>query len=190
MNSFKYFVSYNYDFRNVKRTLKILQTLDVTGHKLLYGVNYVGNTGISDNTVREIKEIYDRYVSDKSVFGDNKNISGIPELIGRVIKKDTETDVEFASEKEQWAYISALDEEKAFKYKYLVALMLKIFAGKFGYRRREILTYDKIRFCGEKDISFSTSYGICGTPDERNLFIWFEIDAENDLFCLIIQGLS
>ncbi len=71
----------------MKKTLKILQTLDVTGHKLLYGVNYVGNTGRSDNTVREIKEIYDRYVSYKSVFGDNKNISGIPELIGRVIKK-------------------------------------------------------------------------------------------------------
>ena len=182
--SYENYVTYNYNFRDIDKTLKILNKLGVSKHKLLYGVNYVGNTAITDDTVEEIKRLYSKYVSDKTSFGEDKNIRAIPELIGKVISKDLKTNRSFVSEKEQWDFISGLSNEKAFKYKYLVALTLKIFSEKSGYIGRGILNCDKIRFFGEKDISFSTSNGICGISDERTLYIWFEIDPEKDLLLL------
>lgn len=181
MKNCEYYISYKYKFTDVRKTISILRKLGFSGHKVLYGVNYVGNTGIFESTVAEINNTYAQYVSGSCSFGKSKDISSIPNIISRVITKDMLTDEKFVSDTAVWDYIMTLTTEKAFKYKYLVALLLKIFTAKYSFHASDILTSDKIRFCGEKDISFSTNNGICGELDDRNLYIWFEIDVEKEL---------
>ena len=178
---FQYYVSYNYNFTDTQKTLRVLNALNVSEHKLLYGVNYVGNSGIVDYHVPEIEDAYQKYASDSAFFGNNVNIQNIPQVLSEVIKKDTEGKVVIETHKKLCEYISSLGNKKAFKYKYLIALLLRTFKQYPGIRDpgSELLTYDKIRFCGEKDISFSTHYEVCTVYDPMNLYIWFEIDLDD-----------
>lgn len=179
--NFGYYVSYNYIFTDVDKTLRILNALKVSEHKLLYGVNYYQNTGLTNDHLSEIEDAYQIYARDSMAFGDNENIKNIPRILGEVIKKDTDGEKTVKSQKEMREYIDSLGSKKAFKYKYLIALLLRTFDQRKRIRdpRSELLTHDKIRFCGEKDISFATHYEVCGKYDPRNLYIWFEIDMED-----------
>ena len=175
MKELTYYVSLNYNFSEVDMTLDILQKLGIEDHKVLYGVNFVRNTGISDCTIKEIHQLYRRFISESKIREGSKDVKEIAGIIGNILSLDKNR--VFLNENEIWEYISALPSKEAFKYEYLTALLLIIFTDR---ELSGILTADKIRFCGEKDISFSTMHGICGEPDERNLYIWFEIDPKKD----------
>lgn len=181
MKKFEYYVSYNYTPMDVEKTLRILNALKCEEHKLLYGVNYFKNNGSLNAYIPEIKVTYQTYACDSTAFGDNENIRRIPQVIGNVIKNDTVGEINISDYEQLCSYIASLDSQRAFKYKYLIAVLIKTFRQHTKIRnpKSELLTCDKIRFCGEKDISFSTQYQICTEYDEKNLFIWFEIDLED-----------
>ena len=88
MKELTYYVSLNYNFSEVDKTLDILQKLGIEDHKVLYGVNFVRNTGISDCTIKEIHQLYRRFISESKIREGSKDVKEIAGIIGNILSLD------------------------------------------------------------------------------------------------------